>query len=145
MKETETRSSQDDNGGNPFRSASTANNPSNSPFLEPYNWFIKLLSSLSLLFLVSIATCFHIRPKQKSWYLNRFIYSAEITSALMRERRESVCLLSKVLERLAFIRWSTRGVTEGPSICGRYWLSSFFPFMKNPQLRVDRCGKLRVW
>lgn len=37
IKETKIYSSQKGNGGNLFCSAGTANNPSNSPFLGPYN------------------------------------------------------------------------------------------------------------
>lgn len=67
----------------------------------------------------------------------------DYVSQLMRPRRGSVCLCSRVVECLVFIRWNTQGVTEGPSICGQYWLSSSIPFARNPQLSLDQWGKLR--
>lgn len=41
------------------------------------------------------------------------------------------------------IHWKTEGVTEGPSICGRYRLPSSVRWWRNWQPPPDQCGKLR--
>lgn len=63
--------------------------------------------------------------QSRTWYTN--MQSAGITSALLIKRRESI----RVLECLVFMRRDTQGVTEGPLICGQYWLPSFIQFARN--------------
>lgn len=65
-----------------------------------------------------------------SWEINGFssMSPAGITSVLMRGSKESVCLRRRVLKTPVFIHRHTQGVTEGPSICGQYWLSSSIYF-----------------